>query len=300
MLLEGAVSYTDSNSLSIIGQTADDYIQGALVVSADESENESNAPDNNISVYFDTITDHNITIQNQITDNWLENNTAVQDAIAKEPVRITLSGVSGELVYVPSTNSRFLRNVYEDINDQLKGLTSSTPLKDYVVTDKLTVIPELLPPVDNITQAAKNLVTQVEDNIARYQKIASNFLKKIDNQTRLQEIYTKLKLLRDTDTELIVQTPFGEFRNMYIKTVNLTQPNQAHIVNISISLQQLNFTDIEVTAADQDVLAKYNAIQRAQVENLGKVSGKKVSLTRNTINNFVPSLEGKGNFYKPS
>lgn len=286
-----AVSYTNDNSLGLssVGQEINRQI-GALVVSAEKSTFEATAPDNNIAVYFDLITEHSVNIQNQITDNWLENNTAVQDGIAQSPITITLSGISGELVYVPSTNDkRFLRNVYDSINDQLKGITENTPLKDYVATDKLTVIPELLPPVDNITQKAKNLVTQVEDNIDRYKKIASNFLRKINNnQTRLQEIYTKLKLLRGTNTALTVETPFSTFDNMYIQSISLTQGAQNHIVNISMTLKQLNFTDVQVTEADQNVLAKYNAQMRAQVENQGIVRGKTVD--NNTIfGSWIPA-----------
>lgn len=279
MFVEGGVSYTNSNGLSssAVGQEIYRQTGGALVVSAEKSTFEATAPDNNIAVYFDVITDHSINIQNQISDNWLENNTSVQDAIAQSPITITLSGISSELVYIPSTkDKRFLRNVYESINNQLKGLTDNTPLRNYVMTDKLTVIPELLPPVDNVTQAAKNLVTQVEDNIARYQKIAKNFLRKVNNETRLQEIYNKLISLRETNSELIVETPFKTFESMYIQSVSLTQGEQNHIVNISMTLKQLNFTDIEVTKANQDVLAKYNAIQRAPVENHGKVIGKTV------------------------
>lgn len=303
MFVEGGVSYTNSNGLSssAVGQEIYRQTGGALVVSAEKSTFEATAPDNNIAVYFDVITDHSINIQNQISDNWLENNTSVQDAIAQSPITITLSGISSELVYIPSTkDKRFLRNVYESINNQLKGLTDNTPLRNYVMTDKLTVIPELLPPVDNVTQAAKNLVTQVEDNIARYQKIAKNFLRKINNETRLQEIYNKLISLRETNSELIVETPFKTFESMYIQSVSLTQGEQNHIVNISMTLKQLNFTDIEVTKANQDVLAKYNAIQRAPVENHGKVIGKKVTLTREFFNNAFPKIKGKGNFYNPN
>lgn len=298
MLLEGSVTYTDSNNLGLIGQAADDYIQGALLVNPLEMEFDANAPDNNLAVYFDVFTDHSVSIQNQITNNWLENNTAVQDAIAKNPITVSLSGLSGELVYVPSTNDkRFLRSIYESINAQRNGGADSNLLRDYTVTDKLTVIPQLLPPVDNITQKAKNLVTQVEDNIARYKKIASNFVRNINSKTRIQEIYEKLILLRDTDTELIIETPFKTFENMYIQSVDLTQPNQNHIVNISITLMQLNFTDVEKTASDQNVLAKYNAIQRAQVENHGITRGKTVN-NNTIIGSWIPNAPAE--YYNPS
>lgn len=291
MLLFGGVTHNEtSNNLSggIIAQEADKYIQnsnklltGALVV--------TDEPDNNIAVYFDTITEHSVSIQNQITDNWLENNSAVQDAIAHSPITVTLSGVSGELVYVPSTNDkRFLRSIYNAINAKIKGEPYVDEYRDYVVTDKLTVIPELLPPVDNVTQMAKNLVTQVEDNIARYEKIVKSFIRNTKDESRLQEIYRKLMYLRDNNISLVVETPFATFNSMYVQSISFTQGNENYITNLSITLKQLNFSDIVTTNVDTTRLAEINASMRAKVEDHGVVQGKQVPFDTATLLGSTP------------
>ena len=237
--------------------------------------------------YFDVITEHSINIENSITDNFLENNTAIQDSIAHSPVTITLSGLVGELVYVPSTNNgRFLNKFYNFLNTDKAG-----GIRNYIVTDKLSVIGQLLPPVDNITQLAKNAVVYVEDSIARYKKIYDNFNRNINDKTKLQDVFTKLKLLRDNNTEMLVATPFATFDNMYIQNINFTQGNEDHVGNISLTLKQLNFTEIETTAPNENVLSKYNAYTQAQTENIGKADG--IMSKDSTIGNIIYKFTGE-------
>lgn len=222
-----------------------------------------------VAYYFDVITEHTINIENQITDNYLENNTAIQDAIAHSPITISLSGLIGELVYVPSTNNRrFLNELYKSLNDKNRRLIS-----DYVVTDKLSAIAQLYPPVDNLTQLAKNAVVYIEDSIDRYKKIYKNFVRNINDKTRLQDVFDKLLEFRTNNIPFIAITPFGQFGNMYIQSISLTQGNENHIANLNITLKQLNFTEINVTAPDKEVLARYNKQNQAMVENYGKADG---------------------------
>lgn len=58
-------------------------------------------PDPRIALYFDTIEEHTLNIQNQITDNYIENNTSIQDHIAHAPITISMRGLIGEVVYKP-------------------------------------------------------------------------------------------------------------------------------------------------------------------------------------------------------
>jgi hypothetical protein len=267
----------------IIKQTQQTTLYGGLVTWAD-----SEVLDNNLAIYFDVITDHSISISNNITVNYLENNTAIQDAIAHAPIECSINGMIGELVYVPSTsNGRFLNSLYKRINDKinLKAIGANKingEYRDYVVTDKLSALGQLFPPVDNLTQLAKNTAVYIEDTIDRYKKIYKNFKRNINDKTRLQTVYETLKKLRDTNTALIVTTPFTILENMYITSLELNQGNENHMANISVSLKELNFTDIKVTAADQNVLAKYNAATQAQVENNGKADGNKTALNKIT------------------
>ena len=270
----------------IIKQTQKTTLFGGIMTWA-----ENDVIDNNLAIYFDVITDHSISITNAVTDNYLENNSAIQDAIAHAPIECSINGLIGELVYVPTTNNaKYLGKLYDAINtkmelkkigaDKIKG-----NYRDYVTTDKLSAIGQILPPVDNLTQLAKNAVVYVEETINRYQKIYKNFKRNINDKTKIQSVYETLKSLRDTNTALIVTTPFTTLYDMYITSVELHQGNEAHIANLSISLKQLNFTEIKTTEADQNVLSKYRKIAQANTENYGKADGIKESSLHKVVKN---------------
>ena len=258
---------------------------------------------NDIGIYFDIITDHSISITNSVTDNYLENNSAIQDCIAHAPIEASINGMSGELVYVPSTsrdNPRFLRRLYQEINSKIDlkkiGADKITGnYGDYVATDKLSALGQLFPPVDNLTQLAKNKVVEIEDSIDRYKKIYKNFTRNLNDETRLQHIYKELKALRDTNTALIVTTPFTTLYDMYFTSLEFNQGNENHVASISMSFKQLNFTWVEYKEADKNVLARYTP--NDNVENNGKADGKQLesiayqNLKNKSMDGFKPFWE---------
>ena len=142
---------------------ADLLLTGGVSVSVMQEDIET--PDNFISVYFDIIQNHSVSIQNQITDNYLENNSAVQDHIAHPPITLSLSGLSAEIVY--QSPHGIIDSIYKGVNKFIgKRFIHSLP-KQGLYTDKLIAISALYPPVDNVTQLAKNAVQYVESSVNR-------------------------------------------------------------------------------------------------------------------------------------
>ena len=230
-------------------------------------------------LYFDVILEHSISLQNQITDNYIENNTSVQDQIAHSPLVISLRGLSGELVYTPPVQA--LNWMYSKTNTFVQNtFNANNPMANTnILTDKLTVIPALLPPVDNITQLAKNAVQYVESSVKRYVKIVKDFTSDSMRQTRLQQIYTDLSELRNANALLFVETPYGEFRDMAIQSITLRQGNENYITDVEMTLKQINYATTYTTKPDTDRLAYYNALQRTEVENCGKAQGITIDKT---------------------
>lgn len=224
---------------------------------------------NNVGYYFDIIREHSVSIQNQITDNYLENNTAVQDHIAHSPITVTLGGLAGEVYFTPPTKA--LDKMYTKYNKFMQSKFNNEPMAaQYLMSDKLLAIPALLPTVDNITQLAKNAVQYVETSYKRLEKVVKSFKNQEIKEARLWQIYRELKDLSDTNTALIVETPFTVFGDMYIQSISLRQGNENYIADLEITLKQINYADVSLTAADEKVLAKYNAYAQAQVENNGQ------------------------------
>lgn len=225
--------------------------------------------DKNIGYYFDVIDEHSISIQNQITDNFLENNTAVQDHIAHNPITVSLNGLSGEIVFEqPNWALDKLSNEYGNL-----------------MPEKLKILPGLIPNVDNLTQIAKNTIQYVESSYKRYEKVIKNITQNT-RDTRLRQIYKELKALSDANAKFIVETPYATFENMYIQSITLRQGNENYITDLGITLKQIQYANVSVTEADKEVLAKYTQYAKAQIENNGKTKSIKtnVSILRDNYN----------------
>lgn len=254
-------------------------------------------------LFFQTVTDDTVNFQSQITDNWVENNTAIQDHIAISPVTITMRGLVGELVY---TSDDAIRD-YESALARANAINSKDATllqfgQYYTQTDidgKLTAVSAYFPEVSNITQMAQNMWDLHEASRQKAERIskiltgqASNNLATKMNaysglysnarQSKLKEVAESLKDYWLNRKAFIVNTPFGDFDNMYIQAVTLHQGNENFIGEINITLKQIRFAQTITTKADKEVLAKYNAYAQAQEQNYGKAQGEN-SLAYNLI-----------------
>ena len=266
-------------------------------------------------LFFQTVTDDTVNFQSQMTDNWVENNTAIQDHIAISPVIITMRGFVGELAYT-STEAEL---DYERELAQANAINSAEPTilqfgNYFKQTDsggKLSAISAFFPEVSNVTQLAQNMWDKHEasqrkarrifntlfnqnkqtlnSKMTAYSGLSSNL-----RESKLKETCETLKNYWLNRLPLTADTPFGNFDNMYITSVSLHQGNENFIGEIDITLKQLRFAQTLTTEADKDVLAKYNAYARAQEENNGKAQGRNVSAIKEFSDNYLGTTPGSG------
>lgn len=239
-----------------------------------------------MGVYFDIVQEHSISLQSQITDNWMENNVVINDHVANQPLIVSLRGLSGELIYEPSENG----GAQAWINDFAKNKLGASNI------NKLGALASLYPPVDNVTQVAKNAISYVEASVKRYKKVIDTFRSSGRKQERLRKIYQDLSALRENKTPLFVQTPYGSFDNMFIQGLILRQANQNYITDIELTLKQVNFVDsLTAGGANEENRANCNFLQRDTVENHGLTQG-----IGKDLGGLGPDSSGFGNFFKVS
>lgn len=245
-------------------------------------------------LFFKTVTDDSVSFQSQITDNWVENNTAIQDHIAISPVTITMKGLIGECYYtseqaIKDYESALAQANYENSKDAiLINFGDFYKLRD---DGKLTSISAYFPEVSNITQAAQNMWDRHEVAYKKARKISNILTGQANNnlsskmnaysglnsnlkESELKKIAESLKDYWINRKAFIANTPFGDFDNMYIQSVTLHQGNENFIGDIDITLKQIRFVETLTTNADKDVLAKYNAYAQAEIENNGKAGSE--------------------------
>mgnify|MGYP007049376023 CR=1 FL=1 len=259
-------------------------LKGAIVSTQKETKEEF---PHEISLYFNIIQEHSISLQSQITDHYIENNTAVQDQIAKSPLVVTLKGLVGEVVF--EAPKSFYDKADSFIEDKF----------GFSVADKLGPIASLYPPVSNLNQVARNTVQYVEASVNRYKQIigsAVDLFTGDQKETKLREVFRKLQVLRANDALLTIITPYTEndypLANMAIQSITLRQGNENYVSDLEVTLKQLNFSDTGTTEPNTDVMSKYNATQRTEEANHGKAQGVE------TNNSILYNTFGGGRSYK--
>lgn len=253
----------------------------------------------NAELVFSIIKTHRTSLNAQITDNYIENNTALQDHIAFSPITVTLSGLVSESVLTSSAaelqtqeqllTARAFQNqiLWGDRGEWWEGITNpSSPLGN-----KLSTLSILTPASSNITQLAKNAVSQVYTSARRYIGAFAGFFNRntaslpisnrgnIENQ-KLQYAYDVLQSTFYNRKACIIHTPWKSFQDMYIQSIEITQDDVNHIMDVSVTFKQLKFASVQYGKVNEQVRASYNAAAAADLENNGKADDNYTNLAR--------------------
>lgn len=171
------------------------------------------------------------TLESDITDHFIEDNTAVQNQIALKPVMITTHGFIGELNDVVPPALKILKTL----------------------ADKLTVVGAYTPTLSETALLAYNeafLLYQVAKNAADsaisawssitgdggQSVIGSDGLVSQPNQTKQQIYFQMFYGYWNSRTLFTVQTPWAVFQNMAIKSLRAIQSAETRVI-----------TDFEIT-----------------------------------------------------
>lgn len=257
---------------------------------------ENSKPFQLIKYFFDVVNDDTVTYNAQITDNWIESNSAIQDHIALQPVTITMRGLCGELVYDAKQAELDYKTELAQAKERNSQFTILWKYGDFKgiedVDGKLVAIGRIAPPLSNITEMAQNNWELLNIQNQKASKIVDAF-KNRNNKTMAQQMnnynglstnarQSRLKQVGDEFKKAIlgrksftVNTPFGTFENMYLQTVTLHQGEEDYIGDIDITLKQIRFAQTQTTKADEKTLSELNSLAQAQSEaqNNGNTQG---------------------------
>lgn len=210
-----------------------------------------------------------ITMQNDITDHFVETNSAVQDHIARHPTIVTLSGLQGEYFY--SVN---------EIEDLLATITPT-----------LSLVKQFLPKIAPSTQQNKtqkatqeNAVTQEKELIVGGVEVQKRQFNAMDLFKLFQDLY-KLKsaqtrayyffeALFKSRAIMSIETSWRRLDNMVIQNVQAIRDGNADITEFMLTFKQLSITESGVEKIENT--AGRLAQQSAPVTNKGVDKGQEV------------------------
>lgn len=171
---------------------------------------------------FDVIEDEEIMLDSDITDQFVEENYAIQDHIALKPVRFTLRGYSAEIVDV-------VPNALATIYSQLKSLQTLGGLAPgFNVQDA-----QFYATVNNTVQLATSVFNEAK-NVFQLFGLAST------TSTKQQAAYQFFYNMWKTRQLCTVETPFANFDSMAIESVRALQKGDTkYVSDFMITFKQI-------------------------------------------------------------
>jgi len=263
---------------------------------------------------FDIEGTSQITLEADITDHYVEDNTAIQDHIALKPEKITLKGYQGEVVTTEQiqnkttaqlisklgvtshwqNNLSTVKNTLSKYNNNILVKIFNPPLTQYTkamqqaISTAQSINPNSLTSLvsdlkngnfKGVYNALKNLQnndTAVTTNI--WQTIKNTGI----NSTRQQQAYDLFKQLWKNKVLVTVQTPFGHDTSEYfsIESVTAIQNEETKFMSdFQIILKRIRWAKTKTVQFDSTKYQSRTSQQASTEINMGKAQGKTVDST---------------------
>ncbi len=180
------------------------------------------------SLLFHIEGENTVTLDSDITDHYIEDNTAIQDQIALKPEVVTVNGFIGEL------------------NDVIPELLN--PIK--LAAEKITVISGYTPGLSTSALIAYNqakflydtTMSVVNDAVQTWDLFKTQFGFESDKpQNKQQQMFTQFAGYWRNRNLFNVQTPWAMFENMAIKTIRAVQDPETRIItDFQVTFKKIN------------------------------------------------------------
>lgn len=202
-----------------------------------------------------------VTLQSDVTDHFVENNTAIQDQVALKPEVFTVSGLIGELNNVPSNRALEIAQQATErlspIGVFVPGLTAAA-LRAYNKAFQTYTVAE---------KARKNAVAAWNTITGKGDKPLPG---EYPSQNKQQIAYTQFYRWWKARQLFTVQTPWNIFDDMIIMTLRATQSEETRMVtDFEITFKKMNFAKTILVAGS--VQSGRAAQQAAGITNNGTV-----------------------------
>lgn len=209
-------------------------------------------------------------IQSDITDHYVEDNTALQDQIALKPEEITTHGFIGELNNVPPAPLAIVQAVADKLTTIGAYLptVSATALIAYNEAFQLYQIGAN---AVNSAVSAWNTVTGLGGATGGENVIGSSGQTTIlPNQTKQQLMFQQFYGYWRMRTLFTVQTPWAIFKNMAIKDLIALQDAVTNtITDFNVTFKMIRFAQTQTSALNPENFQNRGQNQSVGLTNLG-------------------------------
>lgn len=221
---------------------------------------------------FHIVNSEQIRMQSDITDHYTDINSAVQDHVARKPIKITLGGYQGEYYYTVHP----IENMIAKVAPVLTLIEVFKP-KINAVTQKIKQkqVERQLIKINNVDKTAAenyhNTFAEKEFNAVDLFRLFLNIYKFKSKQT---QAFFFFEALWQSDLVFTVETSWKIYNNLIIEDITALRDNNADITDFTITFKQVGITTSK-SESIKDVAGRLQA-QAAQVTQKGIDKGKEV------------------------
>lgn len=220
------------------------------------------------SLLFHYEGEQTVTIQSDITDHYIEDNTAIQDQISLKPEIITTHGFIGELNDVAPyglQTAQYVANKLTTIGSYTPGL-SATALLAYNEAFQLYQV------AANAVNSAVSTWGSISGTNGE-SVVGNNGFQLLGNQNKQQVAFQQFYGYWKQRVLFTVQTPWAVFQNMAIMSVRAVQDSEtAFISDFEVQFKRIRLATTASVSQTQALLLQGRLNQQASgVQNNGAV-----------------------------
>ncbi len=187
------------------------------------------------SLLFHYEGEQTVSLESDITDHYVEDNTAVQDQIALRPVIITTHGFIGELNNVPPPALAILQTIAQKLQT-LSPYTPQLSISAIIAYNNAFQIYQSSQALVNAASSAWSSITGSGGESV----IGSNGLNAQPNQNLQQTMFQQFYGYWNSRTLFTVQTPWAVFQNMAIYKLRAIQSEETNVItDFEVSFKQI-------------------------------------------------------------
>lgn len=173
-----------------------------------------------------------VTIESDITDHFVENNTAIQDQIALRPELVTTHGFIGELTDIAPPALSTIKS----IADKLVVIDAYTPVLSVTALLAYAQAFQIYQLAINAAHAAVSAFSSITGTGNGQNVVDATSITNQPNQNKQQVAFQQFYGYWRNRTLFTVQTPWAVFLNMAIKSLRVIQNEETRVI-----------TDFEIT-----------------------------------------------------
>jgi len=206
-----------------------------------------------VAVFFDYIAEESNTAEASITDNYVENNYAIQDHIAIKPRIYRLKGYVGEVIFKHPTNWMKAISNWADNHPILKK-----------TIEKTKPIRALSGIVSNYTQAGINIVNQLESSYNRYKQVYEQYKNINQDFVGVRQKTVSSLLLNLLEQRIPVQLTDLAFKDdikgrenrlYFLQSVSARQGDNGYIADYEVTIKEFRIAGSIITQVDSSKFA---------------------------------------------